>query len=488
MSKVSHITELYQANFALLLDLYHLTMANGFWKTGLYRKRAVFHVSYREDPFDDHYAISAGLHLAIDLVQNFRFTADDIQYLGGLTGNDGRPLFDEGFLNHLQRMTFDCHIDAAPEGTIVRANAPLLRVEGPLIQAQILEAALINVINYSTLVATKSARMVRAAAGDPILEFGLRRAQGVDGAITASRAAYIGGCHATSNVMAGRFYGIPVKGTHAHSWVMCFADELTSFREYARVMPNNSIFLVDTYDTIEGIKNAIKVGLEMKKSGHQMVGIRLDSGDMADLSIRARQMLDEAGLEEAQIVVSDNMDEYRIRELKERGAVIGVWGIGSRLVTAYEQPVLGGIYKLSAIEGEDAGQWNHRIKLSEEPEKISDPGLLQIRRFYDSEGAPVADMLYDLTAGPSHQLRSERTGERLDMEGYEYEDLLKPVFRNGRLVYEAPSIHQIREHSLREQERFAGADWSAYHSGSEERLHQIKQRLIRTYRGESSSA
>ena len=236
-----------------------------------------------------------------------------------------------------------------PEGTIVFPHEPLLRVHGPLLQAQLLETALLNIVNFQTLVATKAARVVLAARGEPVLEFGLRRAQGIDGALAASRAAYLGGCAATSNVLAGRLYGIPVRGTHAHSWVMCFDDELEAFRAYARAMPNNCVFLVDTYDTLDGVRHAIEVGQELRRQGHEMIGIRLDSGDLAWLSIEARRMLDEAGFPKATIVASNELDEQIIASLKDQGATIGVWGVGTRLVTAYDQPALGGVYKLAAI-------------------------------------------------------------------------------------------------------------------------------------------
>ena len=275
--------------------------------------------------------------------------ADDTAYLAGLKGNDGRPLFEPAFLDYLCRLEPACDIDAVPEGTVVFPQEPLVRVRGPLLQAQLLETALLNIINFQTLVATKAARLVLAARGEPVLEFGLRRAQGIDGALSASRAAYIGGCEATSNVLAGQLFDIPVRGTHAHSWVMCHDDELTAFREYARVMPNNCVFLVDTYDTLQGVRHAVTVGQELRRQGHELIGIRLDSGDLASLSIEARKILDEGGFPRAAIVASNDLDEQIIETLKQQGARISVWGVGTRLVTGYDDPALGGVYKLSAI-------------------------------------------------------------------------------------------------------------------------------------------
>lgn len=479
--KHSHIPNMYRPYFGLTLDLYHLTMAYGFWKRDLYKRNAVFNLFYRKNPFDTPYTIVSGLQLAIDILESFRFSAEDIQYLGSLKGSDDEPLFEEGFLNYLQRMQFSCNVDAIPEGTPVFPNEPLIRVEGPLVQAQILEAALINVVNFSSLIATKSARMVQAAKGQKIIDFGLRRAQGLDGAITATRAAYIGGCHGTSNLIAGKMYDIPVKGTHAHSWVMIFDNEITAFREYAKAMPNNCIFLVDTYDTIEGVRNAIKVGKELREEGYEMVGIRLDSGDLAELSIEARALLDEAGFEEAAIVASDQIDEYRIKKLNDRGAKIDTWGIGTRLVTSYDKPSLGGVYKITAVTDEE-GEWSYRLKLSEEKIKITNPGIQQVRRLKDENGVPVADMIYDLHLPYSQHIHDFEGNNSRNMEHLEGEDLLIPVFREGKRVYDSPSVHEIRERSLSQQELFQKVGWDSYFQGLEKHLHERKAELIETYK------
>ena len=346
---------MYQSALGLLTDLYQLTMAYGYWKTGCHDRQAVFHLSFRKPAFGGGFTVAAGLETVVEYMETLRFDPDDLAYLAGLRGNDGQPLFEAAFLDYLAEMRLDCDVHGMPEGTIVFPHEPLLRVTGPLLQAQLLESALLNIVNFQTLVATKAARVALAARGEPVLEFGLRRAQGIDGALAASRAAYLGGCVATSNVLAGRLFGIPVRGTHAHSWVMCFDDELEAFRAYAQAMPNNCVFLVDTYDTLNGVRHAIEVGREMRQQGHEMIGIRLDSGDLAWLSIAARRMLDEAGFPQATIVASNDLDEHLIASLKEQGATIGIWGVGTRLITAYDQPALGGVYKLAAIRDGQGG-------------------------------------------------------------------------------------------------------------------------------------
>ncbi len=301
-------------------------------------------------------------------------------------------------------MQLKIDIDAMPEGTVAFPHEPLLRVRGPIIECQILETALLNILNFQTLIATKASRVVHAAQGDQVLEFGLRRAQGIDGALAASRAAYIGGCHATSNVLAGKLFGIPVRGTHAHSWVMSFENELEAFAAYAQAMPNNCVFLVDTYDTLEGVRNAIRIGNVLRDSGHRMVGIRLDSGDLAQLSVDARKLLDEAGFTDASIVASNDLDEKLIESLKHQGAKISIWGVGTKLVTAYDQPALGGVYKLGAIQDSD-GRWVPKIKLSEQLIKTSTPGILQVRRYFH-QGCMAADRIWNELEEPTPEAGS----------------------------------------------------------------------------------
>jgi len=441
-----YLTAVYRTSLALLTDLYQLTMAYAYWKTGLGGRQAVFHMFFREKPFGGAYAVVCGLATLVEFIENFRFEPEDLDYLAGLKGNDDRTLFEPGFLDYLAGFRWTLDLDAMPEGTVVFPQEPMVRVQGPLLEAQLLETPLLNIMNFQTLIATKAARVVQAARGEPVLEFGLRRAQGIDGALSASRAAYVGGCAGTSNVLAGRLFGIPVRGTHAHSWIMCFESELDAFQTYAQVMPNNCIFLVDTYDTLQGVRHAIQVGRSLQERGYRFVGIRLDSGDLAALSIQARQMLDEAGFPDAVIVASNDLDEFLIENLKLQGAKICVWGVGTRLVTGFGQPALGGVYKLSAIR-DAQGQWRDTIKLSEQTGKVSCPGVLQVRRFV-CQGQAIADAIYDIRIGmPSACVLvdpidiSQRRTLPADAEG---EDLLVPVFRRGRRVLELPGLESAR--------------------------------------------
>jgi nicotinate phosphoribosyltransferase len=477
--------QLYSSNLTLLTDLYQLTMAYGYWKAGMADKKAVFNLYFRKNPFQGGYAVACGLDYAIDFMENFEISAEDVAYLATLKGNDGKPLFEAGFLAYLQEMKFDCDIDAVAEGTLVFPNEPLVRVRGGLIQCQLLETPLLNMINFQTLIATKAARVCLAAQGEPVLEFGLRRAQGIDGGLAASRAAYIGGCAATSNVLAGRLFGIPLKGTHAHSWVMSFGDEKAAFEAYAEAMPNNCVFLVDTYDTIEGVKNAIEVGKKLQSKGHILAGIRLDSGDLAYLSIEARKLLDAAGFENTEIIASNDLDEHIINSLKQQDAKVSVWGVGTKLVTAYDQPALGGVYKLAAIEDEKGG-WAYRIKLSEQAIKISNPGVQQVRRFY-LNGEAISDMIYD--EQQIEQLQNliidplDMTRRKMIPKEATFIELLKPIFRKGKLQYQKKTLEQTRQY-VREQfgtlhrsiTRFTNPH--AYPVGLEKQLFELKTRLI----------
>jgi len=382
------------ASNSLLTDFYQLTMAYGFWKSGMADKESVFHLFFRRAPFNGNHTISCGLENVIHHINGLRFEPEDLEYLKSVKGNDGNPVFERGFLTYLGELAFRCSMDAVPEGTIVFPLEPMIRIQGPIIQCQLLETPLLNLMNFPSLIATKAARICRAAQGDSVLEFGLRRAQGVDGAVTASRAAYIGGCDATSNVLAGSRFGIPVKGTIAHSWVMAFGDETEAFRAYADAMPNNCVLLVDTYSTIAGVKKAMQVGKELEGKGYKLSGIRLDSGDLADLSIKARELLDQNGFPDTRIVASNDLDETAIRDLKARHASIDIWGVGTKLITAFDQPALDGVYKLSAIRtpGKD---WEYTIKLSEQSAKVTTPGIQQIRRYY-RDNLYDGDVIYDL--------------------------------------------------------------------------------------------
>lgn len=487
-----HITKnLYGTSLSLLTDLYQITMAYGYWKTGMLENEAVFNLYFRKNPFQGGYALAAGLEYAIDFLNDFHFTQDDVDYLATLTGNDGKALFEQGFLDYLKNMRFSCDIDAIPEGTAVFPNEPLIRVRGPLIQGQLIETPLLNIINFQTLIATKSSRINQAAKGCPVLEFGLRRAQGIDGGLAASRAAYIGGCEATSNVLAGKMFGIPVKGTHAHSWVMSFANEVEAFEKYSEAMPNNAIFLVDTYDTIQGVKYAIDAGRKLKAKGYKMAGIRLDSGDLAYLSIEARKLLDEAGFTETAIVASNDLDEYIITSLNQQEAKINVWGIGTKLVTAFDQPALGGVYKVAAVKKAD-NTWDYKVKLSEQAIKISNPGVLQVKRFFTDDGQCVADMIFDEENPPKTEQiivdPLDSTRRKVVTSETKSTDLLKPIFKKGKLVYQSPDIHTIRQTARNNVNslhysilRFTNPH--EYPVGLEKNLYDMKTELIMRLRG-----
>lgn len=453
---------------ALLTDLYELTMACGYWKTGLAAHEAVFHVTYRTPPFQGAYVVAAGLGDVIELLAHFRFDAGDLAYLAGLRDREDQPLFDAGFIDHLRRLEFACDVDAVPEGTLVFPHEPLLRVRGPLDQAQIIETLLLNTLNFQSLVATKAARICLAAQGDPVIEFGLRRAQGTDGGLAASRAAFVGGCDSTSNVLAGQRFGIPVKGTHAHSWVMAFPDEAAAFRAYAAAMPGNCILLVDTYDSIAGVHEAVRVGRDLRAQGHELAGIRLDSGDLAYLSIEARRILDAAGFSATAILASNDLDEHVITSLKQQGARISLWGVGTRLVTGYDQPALGGVYKLTALRAPGAATWDYKLKLSEQFAKISIPGVLNVRRF-SHDGSFAGDMIFNEAAPPAPDAprvlcdpASDHRHKTISADA-RAEDLLVPVFRAGRRVYDPPALAASRARTI--------AQLGSLHPGHKRLLH-----------------
>ncbi len=487
---MTRLADIYRPAMGLLTDLYQLTMAYGYWKLDHNDRRAVFHLSFRECPFDGGYAVACGLAPAVDYVESFRFDRADLEFLAAQEGADGKPLFEQAFLDYLADLRLTVDVDAMPEGTVAFGGQPLVRVQGPLLQCQLLETPLLNLINFPTLIATKSARVCQAAEGQPVLEFGLRRAQGIDGGLSASRAAYIGGAAGTSNVLAGRLFGIPVKGTHAHSWVMAFDDEPAAFAAYAETMPNNCIFLVDTYDTLQGVRHAIAVGQELRRRGHRLLGIRLDSGDLAYLSTEARRLLDEAGFQETFIVGSNDLDEHIITSLKKQGAPITIWGVGTRLATAHGQSALGGVYKLSAIHNGHGG-WQYTIKLSEDLGKINIPGRLQVRRFRQGDHF-VADMTYDLDLGagdapvfvdPADPTRRKRIDPTAT-----HEDLLVPVFRQGRRVYDPPDPATARARAADQVSRLHPTirrllNPHRYPAGLENRLHELRQRLILEARG-----
>ena len=451
---MSPLSTLYRHSLALLTDLYQLTMTYGYWKSGRHEREAVFHLYFRKNPFGGPFALAAGLDRVIEFITRFQFSSSDLAFLRELRLDTAQgPLWEPDFLDYLGELRFECSLDAVPEGTVVFAHEPVLRVRGPLLQCQLLETPLLNFLNFPTLIATKAARVCQAAAGDPVLEFGLRRAQGIDGALSASRAAYIGGCSATSNLLAAKLFGIPPGGTHAHSWVLSFQDELSSFREYARAMPSNCIFLVDTYDSEIGIEHAIQAGRWLEKKGHRLGGIRLDSGDLAELSKKARVMLDRAGFSHTLIVASGDLDEGEISRLKKRGAAITIWGVGTSLATGAPDAALTGVYKLSTVRN-GRGDWVDKLKLSEEKGKMSFPGILQIRRYRLPSGELDCDVIYDRRLGIGDACCPVGVMDNpvllptpCSLPG---RDLLQPVFDRGKLVYASPSLGKIRERAAQQ--------------------------------------
>lgn len=468
-------------SLSLLTDLYQLTMSYGYFKNNMHNKTAVFNLFYRKNPFNGNYAISCGLRSAIDYIQNFKFIKSDIDYLRTLTGNDNKALFSEDFLEYLSQLKFEGDIDGVEEGRIVFPHEPMLRIKAPIILGQLLETPLLNIMNFQTLIATKTNRVCLAAQGDTVLEFGLRRAQGVDGAISATYASMIGGAHATSNVLAGKLFGMGVKGTHAHSWVMSFDQELDAFNAYADSLPNNCIFLVDTYNTKQGVTNAIEVAKSLREKGHEVLGIRLDSGDMAKLSIMAREMLDKAGFEGAKIVASNDLDEYRIHELKSKGAKIDVWGVGTKLVTAYDQPALGGVYKLAAIKEDD--NWIYKVKKSEELIKVSNPGILNIKR-YLKDGKYSLDVMINEEEQASDRC-VDMTNENLTAldEQESFELLLVPIFREGKYIYKQPTIEESiakkdKDFNLLPDHLKGFSSSEPYPVCLDESLHKLKKKLL----------
>ena len=433
---------------ALLTDFYELTMMAGQWHEGRTEQRVCFDYFFRALPPHTGFTPSVGLDLFLDYLENLRFTEDDVAYLGSL------GVFDAAFLDYLRAFRPRCTVRAVPEGTVVFPFEPAVQVEGSILETQLIETALLNLMNFSTLIASKAARICQAANGEPVMEFGLRRAHGPDGGVTGSRAAYIGGCSSTSNVLAGKTYGIPVSGTHAHSWVMSFPTELEAFRAFARQYPDRCILLVDTYDTIKsGVPNAIRVFQEMRARGVAVrAAIRLDSGDLSKLSKIAYRMMVEAGLEDPLIVASNDLNEDLIADLKRQGARINAWGVGTQLITAYDAPALGGVYKLTAIQGEQG--WQPRMKLSSNAEKATDPGRKQIVRYFDAEDRPLADMLCSAgIAWPESGTitgRSQKQPHRsAQIEGAaRAEALLKPVFAEGKRLTPREPVEDVRRRAL----------------------------------------
>jgi nicotinate phosphoribosyltransferase len=460
-------------------------MACGYWKAGVSEQEAAFHVVFRENPFGGEFTVGCGLAQVVDFVREFRFQESEIYYLALQRGNDGKPLFNESFLDYLRTLRLSCDIDAMPEGTVTFPHEPLLRISGPIIQCQLLETALLNILNFQSLIATKAARVCLAAEKDSVIEFGLRRAQGFDGGLSAARAAYIGGCAGTSNLQAGERFGIPVSGTQAHSWIMFFESEADAFQNYAEALPNNCVFLVDTYETLDGVERAINAAKWLREHGHEPIGLRLDSGDRVALSIEARKMLDDAGFPDAVIVCSGDLDEHAIADMKKRGAKIDIWGVGTKLATGQPDAALGGVYKLGAVR-RPSEQWRYRIKISDEPAKASCPGLLQVRRYSDANAKFLGDAIYEI----DHEIREPSVivdlgarGRREIPAGTKFADLLVPIFRKGELVYHQPNIHEARDRARKQlsclpPEVLKLDQPRRYDVGLERSLHELRSKLI----------
>lgn len=436
-------------NLTLMTDLYELTMMQGYFKNKDRNETVIFDAFYRSNPCGGGYAVSAGLEQVIQYIKELHFDEEDIAYLASL------GIFDSDFLDYLKDFKFSGDIYAIPEGTVMFPREPIVKVIAPIMEAQLVETAILNIINHQSLIATKAARVCYAARGDGIMEFGLRRAQGPDAGTYGARAAMIGGCVGTSNVLAGQLFDVPVKGTHAHSWIMSFPDEYTAFKAYADMYPNACILLVDTYDTLKsGVPNAIRVFTEMREAGIPLTfyGIRLDSGDLAYLSKKARKMLDEAGFPDAVISASNDLDEFLIDSLKVQGAAITSWGVGTNLITSKDNPSFGGVYKLAAVMDEN-GTFVPKIKLSENTEKITNPGNKMIYRIYEKDSGKIkadliclVDEVYDekddlLLFDPLEPWKKTK----LKGGTYTMRPIMKQIFKNGECCYTSPKVMEIRE-------------------------------------------
>lgn len=441
-------------DLTLLTDFYELTMMQGYYKENQ-NETVIFDVFFRQNPCGNGYSVCAGLAQVIDYVKNLNFTYEDVDYLRSL------HVFSEDFLHYLSGFHFSGDIYAIPEGTVVFPKEPLLKVVAPIMEAQLVETAILNIINHQSLIATKTSRVVFAADGDGIMEFGLRRAQGPDAGLYGARAAMIGGCVGTSNVLAGQLFDVPIMGTHAHSWIMSFEDEYSAFKKYAEMYPDNCTLLVDTYDTLKsGVPNAIRVFKEFRDSGHPLkkYGIRLDSGDLSYLSKEARKMLDAAGFEDATICASNDLDEYLLHDLKMQKAAINSWGVGTNLITSKDCPSFGGVYKLSAIQNPD-GQFVPKIKISENTEKITNPGNKTIYRIYDKETGKIkADLI--CFVGEEYNTDEDlllfdplETWKKTLLPGgsYTMREILVPIFKNGECIYQSPSVMEIAAYCKEEK-------------------------------------
>lgn len=475
-------------NLTLLTDLYQLTMMNGYYLKGRHEQIAVFDVFFRQNDLIT-YSIAAGLEQVVDYVLNLNFGNDEIEYLRS------QKIFDEGFLNYLKNLKFTGDIYAVPEGTPVFPGEPILTVRAPIVQAQLIETAILNMLNHQTLIATKSAKICHAAKNDSVMEFGLRRAQGPDAGIYGARAAIIGGCGSTSNVLAGQMFDVKISGTHSHSWVMNFPSEYEAFKAYAEIYPDAALLLVDTYNTLKsGVPNAIKVFNELKAAGKKPLGIRLDSGDLAYLSKEARKMLDAAGFENTVICASGDLDEHSINSLKQQGAKIDLWGVGTKLITSEEMPALGGVYKLSAMIGEN-GEVIPKIKLSDNSAKITNPGFKSIYRVYCG-GMAEADVIFLRgekfdTSKPLTLYHPLERWKSITFENYELKEITQKIIENGKLVYKLPKLKEIAAYA---QDQLAGF-WEEYKRldyphlykvDLSDELYALKNAMIKEIRGEKA--
>lgn len=438
-----------ERNLSMVMDFYEMTMSNGYFEDGQKDHRVAFDVFYRKNPDGAGFSIFAGLEQIIEYIENLHFSEEDIEYLRQ------RKLFSEDFLKYLSEFKFKGDIYSFPEGTIMYPNEPIITVVAPLIDAQLIETAILLEINHQSLVATKARRIVRAARGRKVSDFGARRAHNMDAAVYGARAAYIGGAVGTATVLAGQMFGIPVSGTMAHSWIMYYKDEFTAFEKYARTYPDATVLLVDTYDVLKsGVPNAIRVAKEvLEPMGKRLKGIRLDSGDLSYLSKKARKMLDEAGCKDCEIVVSNSLDEYTISSILTQGGCIDSFGVGERLITSRSEPVFGAVYKIAAIENDN--KYEARIKVSENTEKITNPGLKKVYRIYDEEGKAIADLLAESNQGldfskPLRYVDPVKPWKNRYFENCRAKELQVPVFKAGKLVYKKPSIQEIADYVKRQ--------------------------------------
>ena len=435
-------------NLTLLTDLYQLTMINGYFENNVHNDVVVFDMFFRKNACKGGYTIVCGIEQLVEYIENLKFSESDLDYLKTLN------LFSDKFLDFLRDFKFTGDIYTVEEGTVMFPNEPIIRIKAPLYQAQLIETALLTIINFQSLIATKASRVCFAAKGDPVFEFGLRRAQGPDAGTYGARAAIIGGCTATANVLAGKMFNIPVVGTHAHSWVQKFDNELDAFEAYAKIYPNNCLLLVDTYEVLKsGMPNAIKVFKELKAKGHEPLGIRLDSGDLDYLSKECKNMLTEAGFEDVRITASNDLDEYCISNLKSSGSPINSWGVGTKLITSSDSPSLGGVYKLVASYKD--GKYEPKIKISEDPEKITNPGYKKVVRIYNTQGHAEADliMLEDEsidTTKPLTIFHPVYKWKTKTFTNYTIKELLKPLYINGECKYEKKSVIEIQEYTRNE--------------------------------------